>query len=87
MRDSGQPGRAKRNFARRGIVGGTSVGAVSGRWPMVDERHLEEQIERCRRLASSSTDEDLRRSLEALAKEYEERLKRKGAGFMLQRRD
>jgi hypothetical protein len=54
---------------------------------MVDEQHLIEQIERCRRLASTSTDEDLRRSLEALAREYEARLKRKGAGFMLQRRD
>ena len=54
---------------------------------MVDEQHFIEQIERCRRLASTSTDEDLRRSLEALAREYEARLKRKGAGFMLQRRD
>ena len=56
---------------------------------MVDEDHLEEQIERCRRLASMLTDDQLRRSLEDLADEYESRLKRsrrKGAGFMLQRK-
>jgi hypothetical protein len=59
---------------------------------MVDEDHLEEQIERCRRLASMLTDEQMRRSLEELADQYEARLKRTGkrrsddAGFMLQRK-
>jgi hypothetical protein len=59
---------------------------------MVDEDHLEEQIERCRRLASMLTDEQMRRSLEELADQYEARLKYKGnrngkgAGFMLQRK-
>ena len=58
---------------------------------MVDEDHLEEQIERCRRLASMLTDEQMRRSLEELADQYEARLKHngrrkaQGAGFMLQR--
>ena len=59
---------------------------------MVDEDHLQEQIERCRRLASMLTDEQMRRSLEELADQYEARLKHKGkrrpddAGFMLQRK-
>lgn len=56
---------------------------------MVDEDHLEEQIERCRRLASMLTDEQMRRSLEQLADQYEARLKHrnaKGGGFMLQRK-
>jgi hypothetical protein len=54
---------------------------------MVDEiARLEEQIERCRRLAGALTDADLRESLKHLADEYEAQLKRKrrGAGFMLQ---
>lgn len=46
------------------------------------------QIERCRRLAGVTTDDELRLSLERLAGEYEARLpKRRGAGFMLQSRD
>lgn len=59
---------------------------------MVDEDHLEEQIERCRRLASMLTDEQMRRSLEELADQYEARLTHKGkrrsdgADFMLQRK-
>lgn len=54
---------------------------------MVDEiTGLKEQAERCRRLAAGITDYDLRRSLEELAEEYEARLRRKGAGFMLQDR-
>ena len=59
---------------------------------MVDEDHLEEQIERCHRLASMLTDEQMRTSLERLAHQYEDRLKyygrrrAKGAGFMLQRK-
>lgn len=59
---------------------------------MVDEEHLEEQIERCRRLASMLTDDQMRRSLEELADQYEAQLKNKAkrrsndAGFMLQRK-
>jgi len=45
---------------------------------------LEEQIERCRRIAEQLTDEEMRRSLEELARHYELKLKRKSAqGFML----
>jgi hypothetical protein len=53
---------------------------------MVDEiAKLEEQIARCRRLASGLTDPDLRESLQRLAEEYEARLERRhGEGFMLQ---
>jgi hypothetical protein len=51
---------------------------------MIDESKLEEQLERCRRLAEALTDEDMRRALEQLASEYEARLRRgKGEGFML----
>lgn len=54
---------------------------------MIEEaERLREQIERCRRLAGSMTDPDLRESLQQLADEYEARLKDcTGAGFMLQR--
>jgi hypothetical protein len=54
---------------------------------MIDEEiDLKEQIQRCRRLAGTTTDEDLRHSLEKLAREYEARLKRDGEGFMLRRK-
>lgn len=45
---------------------------------------LIEQIERCRRLARSVTDEDMRSALEDLADEYEMQLKQRGGkSFML----
>jgi len=47
---------------------------------------LEEQIERCWRLAEQVTDDEMRRSLKALARDYEVLLKlgrTDGAGFML----
>lgn len=46
---------------------------------------LIEQIERCRRLARSLTDEQMRHALEDLAEDYEAQLKqRRGGGtFML----
>ncbi len=45
---------------------------------------LMEQIERCRRLARKLTDEQMRRSLEDLAADYEAQLtKRNRTGFML----
>ena len=52
---------------------------------MDDEQlQIERTIERCRRLASEITDDELRRSLNELADEYEARLERRGEGFMLQ---
>lgn len=48
---------------------------------------IERQIERCRRLASMMSDDEIRHSLEQLAREYEAQLareRRTGAGFMLQ---
>ena len=45
---------------------------------------LIEQIERCRRLASLLTDEQMRDALKDLADDYEAQLKRRrGGGFML----
>jgi hypothetical protein len=38
---------------------------------------LEEQIERCRRIAGQLTDQELRHSLEALADDYETKLRRR----------
>jgi hypothetical protein len=55
---------------------------------MIDEHiDLEEQIERCRRLRTLITDEEMRDALEELVEAYEAQLKRptsKGdKGFML----
>ena len=48
---------------------------------------LMEQIERCRRLARNLSDEQLQRSLEELAEDYEAQLtERNSAGFMLRDR-
>jgi hypothetical protein len=47
---------------------------------------LERQIERCRRIASWMTDNEVRRSLEELAEKYEAQLHGKGKGFMLRRK-
>lgn len=47
---------------------------------------LEEKIERCRRIAEQLTDEEMRRSLEQLADDYEAKLRRKRHGFMLRER-
>jgi hypothetical protein len=52
----------------------------------MDDNEIEQQIERCRRLASMITDVDVRQSLEELAVEYEAKLKRRGGGFMLRRK-
>jgi hypothetical protein len=55
---------------------------------MEDERiGLVEQIERCRRLASFLSDEQMRSALENLAEDYEAELKRRGPGegFMLRK--
>ena len=45
---------------------------------------LEEKAARCRRIAATMTDDEVRHSLEALAGEYEALLKPRSAGFMLQ---
>jgi hypothetical protein len=49
---------------------------------------LVEQIERCRRLASLLSDEQMRCALEDLAADYEAELKRRsqGEGFMLRKK-
>lgn len=49
---------------------------------------LIEQIERCKRLATVLTDEQMRNALEDLAADYEAQLKlrREGGGFMLRER-
>jgi hypothetical protein len=46
---------------------------------------IERQVERCRRLASMTVDDDARHALEQLADEYEARLPKKRHAFMLQR--
>ena len=51
-----------------------------------DVEDLQSQIQRCRRIASMMTDEEVRQALEALAVEYESRLPKRDAGFMLQPR-
>ena len=50
----------------------------------MDQDQLERQIERCRRLASVMTDDEVRNSLERLAAEYEARLAHRPGSFMLQ---
>jgi hypothetical protein len=71
---------------------GMSWGAVaySLTVPMEDEQaQLVEQIERCRRLASLLTDDQMRQALEELADNYEARLRTKQAKvehFMLRNR-
>jgi len=51
----------------------TSVAAAEGvhERRVMNDNEIEQQIERCRRLASMITDTDVRRSLEELAAEYE----------------
>jgi hypothetical protein len=44
---------------------------------------LEQKIERCRRLASCMTDDEVRDALEKLAGEYEAKLPRQRRPFML----
>ena len=48
---------------------------------------IEDQIKRCRRIASYLTDPELRHSLEALADEYEARLPKRSRAFMLRDSD
>ncbi len=53
----------------------------------MDQREIEKQIERCRRLAGMMTDDDVRHSLEQLAEEYEAQLPQRHRVFMLARRE
>ena len=69
-------------------MAGRARGIVKTVTPMENELiDTEEQLERCRRLASLLTDEQMRKSLEQLARDYEAKLKRErrsgGEGFML----
>ena len=50
----------------------------------MEQDQLERQIERCRRLAGVMVDDEARHALQALAEEYEARLRRT-APFMLRR--
>ena len=68
------------------INGWAPVCAMTRATVAMEQRYfrLEQQIERCRRLASMMTDDDVRRSLEELADEYEAQLtKQRRVGFML----
>ena len=52
--------------------------------PVRQEIDLQEQIDRCERLAQSQTDEDMRVALSELAESYKAQLKRRvGKPFML----
>ena len=50
---------------------------------VMNQEKLEEQISRCRRIASIMTDDDVRHSLERLANEYEAQLPHSRRSFML----
>ena len=50
----------------------------------MEQDQLERQIERCRRIAGTMVDDQTRHALEALADEYEAKLRRT-APFMLRR--
>ena len=66
------------------------VGLVCDDGPLAmsdDILTLRRQIDRCRRLASIMTDDEVRHSLEHLAEEYEAQLPKRGEGFMLQHRN
>ncbi|HEX3422432.1 MAG TPA: hypothetical protein VHS33_03395 [Sphingomicrobium sp.] len=52
----------------------------------MNQEELEEQIDRCRRIASTMTDDEVRHSLERLANEYEAQLPRGRRSFMLSAR-
>ncbi len=49
----------------------------------MNQKELVEQIDRCRRIASTMTDDEVRHSLEQLADEYEARLHPDRRSFML----
>lgn len=53
----------------------------------MEQDQIQHQVERCRRLASAMTDDEVRHSLEQLAREYEAQLPRRREGFMLNSQD
>ena len=59
------------------------VSATLGDERDVTPDEIKHQIQRCRRLASMMTDDDVRHSLEDLADEYEEQLPKRRRPFML----
>jgi hypothetical protein len=59
------------------------VGTLEG--ATMERNEIVEKIERCRRLASMITDEEVRTSLRALAEEYEAELPDPPQSFMLRR--
>lgn len=48
-----------------------------------DRATLEDKIERCRRIADTLTDPNMRDALERLARQYEAELEGRGGRFML----
>jgi hypothetical protein len=48
---------------------------------IMDEQDIEQQIERCRRIARMITDEHVRRTLERLAEEYASQMPPKSGDF------
>lgn len=52
----------------------------------MEQQEIKERAERCRRLASMITDDDVRQSLRELAEEYEAQLPTGRGGFMLRNR-
>jgi hypothetical protein len=50
---------------------------------IMNQKELMEQIDRCRRIASTMTDDEVRHSLEQLADEYEAKLHPDRRTFML----
>ena len=50
---------------------------------VMDEQEIREQIARCRRIASQTTDDQLRHALERMAEDYEAQLPRCRGSFML----
>ena len=53
----------------------------------MEQHEIEAQVRRCHRLADAMTDDDMRRSLQRLAEEFEAQLPPQNSGFMLTRRD
>jgi hypothetical protein len=49
----------------------------------MNQEELEAQIDRCRRIASTMTNDEVRHSLEQLANEYEAQLPHSRRSFML----
>ena len=53
----------------------------------MEQNEIQAQVARCHRLADAITDDDMRRSLQRLAEEFQAQLPPQNSGFMLTRRD